>query len=200
MRAALRNKARHAIKIAADIPPSSHACQSTILPLSVSQAVASCQTAAVVCHATVLPHTICRGLAVSLTLLCRLSSSHLTTTRSAKGQAGPSTRKREGDICNPRSQSHSCSNTMHACNQTSRITCTCISRTMSVHRAIASARRIKRSVASTTSRLNSHHRGVKPENISRPARPHISRTRTSPIEISLALCLTALFFSPKQNS
>ena len=37
------------------------ACQSTILPLSVSQAVASCQTTAVVCHATVLPHTMSRA-------------------------------------------------------------------------------------------------------------------------------------------
>jgi hypothetical protein len=67
--------------------------QSTILPLSVSQAVAGCQTAAVVCHATILPHTrlsLCRGLAVSLTLLCRMSISTYTTTRSAKGQAGPS--------------------------------------------------------------------------------------------------------------
>ena len=89
-------------------------CESAILPLSVSQAVASCQTSAVCGLSSLLLyyHTLCRGLAVILTLLCRLSSSHLTTctTRSAKGQAGPSTCKREGDI----SQSYSCSNTMHA--------------------------------------------------------------------------------------
>ena len=71
------------------------------------------------------------------------------------------------------------------------ITCTCISRTISAHRIKRSVRRIKRSVASTTFRLNSHHRGVKPESISRSSRPQISRTRTSLIEISLALCSTA---------
>ena len=126
-----------------------------------SQAVASCQTAAVVCHTTVLPHTICRGLAVSLTLLCRLSSSHLTTTRSAKGQAGPSTCKREGDICNPRSQSHSCSNTMHAFRPAALHAHVSVApyQPICTHHAIASARRIKRSVASTTSRLNSHSEG-----------------------------------------
>ena len=43
-------------------------------------------------------HTLCRGLAVSLTLLCRLSISHLTTSRSAKGQVGPSTYKRGGHL------------------------------------------------------------------------------------------------------
>ena len=106
-------------------------------------------------------HTPCRGLSGSHTLLCRLSSSHLTTTRSAKGQAGPSTCKRGGDICNPRNQSHSCSNTMHAIRPAALHAHVSVApyQPICTHRAIASARRIKRSVASTTSRLNSSPRG-----------------------------------------
>ena len=104
-------------------------------------------------------HTPCRGLSGSHTLLCRLSSSHLTTctTRSAKGQAGPSTCKREGDI----SQSYSCSNTMHAIRPAALHAHVSVApyQPICTHRAIASARRIKRSVASTTSRLNSSPRG-----------------------------------------
>ena len=106
-------------------------------------------------------HTLCRGLAVSLTLLCRLSISHLTTSRSAKGQVGPSTYKRGGDICNPRSQPHSCSNTMHAvrpaaCHAHDSVS---VAPHQSIERLHPSARRIKRSVASTKPRLNSHQRG-----------------------------------------
>jgi hypothetical protein len=110
-------------------------------------------------------HTLCRGLAVSLTLLCRLSISHLTTSRSAKGQVGPSTYKRGGDICNPRSQPHSCSNTMHACMQSDQPHVMHMTLYQShhispssdcIHQPVASSDQSHR--ASTKSRLNSHQR------------------------------------------
>ena len=72
-------------------PPLLMVCQSTInlLPLSVSQAVASCQTAAVVGQITTLPHTMSRVGCWPYSTI-QLGSPHLTTSRSAKGQAGPS--------------------------------------------------------------------------------------------------------------
>jgi len=57
----------HSLTATSPIPPTGccSACSwyehAITLPLSVSQAVASCQTAAVVCHVTILPHTMSRA-------------------------------------------------------------------------------------------------------------------------------------------
>jgi len=139
-------------------------------------------------------HTLCRGLVASPIL--QFSLTFRTSQRQEAPQGKRGRRRTRGDatsVTHAVNRIHVLIPCMHACMQSDQPHVMHMTLYQSHHISPSSAC-IHQPVASTTSRLNSHQRGVKPESMSRSTHPHITRTRTSLIEISLAF----VFLSPQK--